>query len=138
MHCTHDINETFAARWAEAWNGRAVDAMLEHFHDDVVFTSPTALAVVGSPIVRGKEALRAYWTKALARITSLRFTLDHVVWDPVRRELAIIYTSDIDGKSKRVSENLTFDDHGQVVSGEVFHGIPVSESAPPANTPFHG
>lgn len=120
---TREIDETFAAQWAEAWNARAVEAVLEHFHDDVVFISPTALAVVGSPIIRGKKALRAYWTAALARITSLRFTLDHVVWDPVQRELAIIYTSDIDGKSKRVSENLTFDEHGQVVSGEVFHGI---------------
>lgn len=35
------------------------------------------------------------------------------------------YTSAIDGQSKRVSENLTFDEHGQVVSAEVFHGIPV-------------
>jgi ketosteroid isomerase-like protein len=125
MKLTREIDETFAARWAAAWNGRALEAVLEHFRDDVVFTSPTALAVVGSPIVRGKEALRAYWTAALARITSLRFTLDRVVSDPVRRELAIIYTSDIDGQSKRVSENLTFDAHGQVVSAEVFHGIPV-------------
>ena len=117
-----EIDETFAAQWAEAWNGRAVEAVLEHFHDDVVFRSPTALAVVGSPMVCGKEALRAYWTAALARVTSLRFTLDHVIWDPVRRELAIIYTSDIDGQSKRVSENLAFDEHGQVASGEVFHG----------------
>ena len=129
MKWTREIDETFAEQWAEAWNGRAVEAVLTHFHDDVVFTSPAAVAVVGSPIVRGKEALRAYWTAALARITSLRFTLDHVVWDPVRRELAIIYTSHIDGISKRVSENLTFNDHGQVVSGEVFHGIPVSASA---------
>lgn len=125
MKLTRKIDDTFAAQWAEAWNGRAIDAVLERFRDDVVFTSPTALAVVGSPVVRGKHALRAYWTAALARITSLRFTVDHVVWDPVRRELAIIYTSAIDGQSKRVSENLTFDEHGQVVSGEVFHGISV-------------
>ena len=121
---TREIAETFAAQWAEAWNGRAVETVLEHFHDEVVFRSPTALAVVGSPIVRGKEALRAYWAAALVRVTSLRFTLDHVVWDSVQRELAIIYTSEIDGKSKRVSENLTFNDRGQVVSGEVFHGSP--------------
>jgi hypothetical protein len=126
MKLTREFAETFAAQWAEAWNGRAVEAVLEHFHDDVVFTSPTALAVVGSPIVRGKPALRAYWTAALSRITSLRFTLDRVVWDPARRELAIIYTPDIDGQSKRVSENLTFDEHGQVVSAEVFHGVPVA------------
>jgi hypothetical protein len=135
MTMTREMSETFAAQWAEAWNRRDVEAVLTHFHDDVVFSSPTALAVVGSPVVRGKEALRAYWTAALARIGSLRFTLDRVVWDPVRLELAIIYTSDIDGKSKRVSENLIFDARGYVVAAEVFHGIPVSESAQQAAQP---
>ncbi|MDE3244220.1 MAG: nuclear transport factor 2 family protein [Nitrospirota bacterium] len=121
---TRDEAEAFAVCWAEAWNVRAVETVLEHFHQDVVFTSPTAFAVVGSPIVRGKEALRAYWTAALARVSFLRFTVDHVLWDPVRRELAIIYTSEKDGQTKRVSENLRFNECGQVVAGEVFHGIP--------------
>jgi hypothetical protein len=123
MKMTREMGETFAARWAEEWNRRAVEAVLQHFHAQVVFRSPTVLAVVGAPIVRGKEALRDYWTAALARIASLRFTVDHVIWDPLRHELAIIYTSDIDGKSLRVSENLTFDEHGLVVAAEVFHGV---------------
>src|SRR5688500_1420487 len=120
---TREDAETFAARWAEAWNARAIETVLAHFHESVVFTSPTALVVVGSPIVRGKDALRAYWTAALGRIGSLRFTVDRVLWDPVRRELGIIYTSEIDGNHKRVSENLTFDENGQVVAAEVFHGV---------------
>jgi ketosteroid isomerase-like protein len=124
MTMTRENSEAFAAQWAAAWNRRAVEEVLEHFHQDIVFISPTALAVVGSPIVRGKEALRAYWTAALARIGSLRFTVDHVLWDPVRRELAIIYTSDTDGTSKRVSENLVFNEEGRVVAAEVFHGVP--------------
>lgn len=125
---TREISETFAVQWAEAWNRRAIEVVLEHFHEDVIFISPTALAVVGSPVVRGKNALRAYWTAALARVTSLRFTVDYVLWDPVRRELAIIYTSHTDGKSKRVSENLTFNEFGEVVSAEVFHGVPGLDS----------
>ena len=124
MNMTRENVEAFANRWAEAWNRRAVEAVLEHFHEDVVFTSPTALAVVGSPVVRGKAALREYWAAALARVGSLLFTVDHVLWDSARRELAIIYTSDIDGRSKRVSENLTFDEDGRVVAAEVFHGVP--------------
>ena len=132
MNMTREIGETFAAQWAEAWNRRALEAVLEHFHEDVVFSSPTALAVVGSPMVRGRDALRAYWTVALARITSLLFTVDHVVWDPLRRELAIIYTSDIDGQSTRVSENLTFDEHGQVVAAEVSMAARLSANVGPA------
>ena len=115
----------FAATWAEAWNRRDIEAVLAHFHDDVVFTSPTALAVVGNSAVRGKTALRDYWTRALARVTSIRFRVDRVLWDDGSHELAIVYFEDINGRVKRVSENLRFDGHGMVVSAEVFHGVPV-------------
>ena len=115
--------DTFAARWAAAWNRRDIEPVLEHFEDDVIFTSPTAHAVTGVRTVRGKEALRAYWSAALAGIRSLRFIVDRVLWDPQTRELAIIYTSEIDGSTKRVSENLTFNLAGRVVSAEVFHGV---------------
>jgi hypothetical protein len=116
--------EAFAADWAKAWNEQNIDWVLAHFHDEVEFTSPTALAVVGVSTVRGKRALHEYWIQALATLTSLFFALDRVVWDPERRELAMIYTSEANGKMKRVSENLTFDRYGFVVRGEVFHGVP--------------
>jgi len=120
---TTDDARTFAARWAQAWNSRDIEKVLAHFHDDVVFTSPTAMALMGTPTVRGKESLRAYWTTALSRLTSLRFTVDRVAWDPHTRELAIIYTSETDGKARRVSENLVFDSADRVVIAEVFHGV---------------
>jgi ketosteroid isomerase-like protein len=115
--------EIFARQWADAWNNRDVEKVLEHFHEDVIFTSPTALAVVGRPTVNGKAALRAYWVKALNRIETIRFSIERLVWDPQRGELAIIYMSEINGKSKKVSENLIFNQNGLVVTAEVFHGI---------------
>ena len=142
MDMTRERAEAFASRWADAWNRREVADVLQHCHEDIVFASPTALAVTGSPVVRGREALGAYWSTALGRIESLRFTVDHVLWDSARRELAIIYTSEINGATKRVSENLTFSDDGQVVATEVFHGIPTenarhSDSATPAGARVH-
>jgi ketosteroid isomerase-like protein len=123
MAVTTEDARAFAAQWADAWNRREIEQVLAHFHHDVEFTSPTALAVMGTPTVRGKGALREYWTKALARIASLRFTVDRVLWDPDRRELAIIYTSETDGKTRRVSENLRFNAGGQIIVAEVFHGV---------------
>ena len=119
------MTPAFATEWAAAWNRRDVEAVLAHFHDDVIFTSPTALAVVGSATVRGKRALRDYWNTAMGRITALHFTVDRALWDPQRRELAIVYIADIEGKSRRVSENLVFDESGLVVAAEVFHGVPL-------------
>jgi ketosteroid isomerase-like protein len=120
---TRDEAIEFANEWNAAWNARDLEGVLALFDDNVVFTSPTALVVVGTKVVRGKAALRANWTAALERITSLQFTIDRVMWDSTTRELAIIYVSEIDGQSKRVSENLMFSPSGLVASAEVFHGV---------------
>jgi steroid delta-isomerase len=120
---TREAAREFADGWAAAWNERDVERVMAHFAETVSFTSPTAVAVVGLRTVRGKQALRDYWTRALARIESLRFAVDRVVWDPDSRELAIVYESVIGGRKRRVSENLTFGPDGLVVSAEVFHGV---------------
>lgn len=65
----------FARDWCAAWNAHDVDAVLAHFHDDVVFSSPVAAQVVpeSGGVVRGKEALRAYWLAALEAVPDLHF-----------------------------------------------------------------
>ncbi len=57
----------FVAQWIDAWNARDIEAVLTHYADDVVFTSPTALRFVPETggTVHGKHALRSYWTVAL-------------------------------------------------------------------------
>lgn len=113
----------FAEQWTAAWNALDLDRVLAHFHEEVRFTSPTAAAIVGVPTVRGKQALREYWNTAIGRIGSLRFAVERVSWDSDTRELAIIYDAELGGRRRRVSEHLTFDPNGLVISGEVFHGI---------------
>jgi ketosteroid isomerase-like protein len=70
----------FSKQWVEAWNAHTVEAVLEHFHDDVVFTSPVAAKVLPETagVVRGKPALRRYWARALQRIPNLRFIVTDV------------------------------------------------------------
>jgi ketosteroid isomerase-like protein len=114
--------ERFARTWVDAWNRRDAEAVLATYADDLSFTSPTAHDVVGQPTVRGKDALRDYWRAALGRITSLRFTLDRIVWDGDARELGIVYTSDTNGSVKRVMELFRFGEDGLVRSTEVMHG----------------
>ena len=104
---THEEARAFAEEWTAAWNELAVERVLDHFDEHVSFTSPTARTVVGVGTVLGKQALRGYWNKAVAHIGSLRFVVDRVLWDPATREMAIVYTSEIDGRRKRVSEQLT-------------------------------
>lgn len=71
---------TFAARWAAAWNAHDLDAVLGHFHDDVVFTSPVAAQLFPETggVIRSKAALRAYWSEGLQRFPDLHFTVEAV------------------------------------------------------------
>jgi hypothetical protein len=67
----------YVDEWVDAWNGRDLERVLAHFADDVVFSSPRAAAMVegSGGVVRGKDALRSYWSASLARDPSLRFEL---------------------------------------------------------------
>jgi hypothetical protein len=69
--------DAFVEDWVTAWNRHDVDAVLAHFHDDVVFTSPVAARVMpdSKGVVRGKAALREYWNAALKTLPDLHFEL---------------------------------------------------------------
>ena len=107
----------FARRWISAWNARDVEAVLTHYADDVVFTSPTALrfAPDTAGTVRGKAALRSYWTVALEANPALHFELVDVYAGI--DTLAIVYRNQLGGL---VNEVLTFRD-GLVTVGHATH-----------------
>src|SRR5262249_1339594 len=74
---TREFAETFAAEWVEAWNGRDLDRVLSHYSKSFEFASPFIITVAGEPSgkLKGHAAVRAYWSKALARRPDLRFRL---------------------------------------------------------------
>lgn len=120
---TSDEAWAFAEQWTRHWNRRDVEAVLAHFAEHAVFSSPVALKVTGEATIHGKQTLRAYWDRALANLSSLQFTVSRVFWDVDRSELAIIYDRAIDGRHDRGAEVLTFDGDGCVVRGEAFYGV---------------
>ena len=70
----HVTARTFVDSWVTAWNAHDLDALLAHFADDVTFRSPVAAQLLGGDgVMRGKDALRDYWTEGLRRIPDLRF-----------------------------------------------------------------
>ncbi|OBF70564.1 DUF4440 domain-containing protein [Mycobacterium sp. 852002-51613_SCH5001154] len=95
----------FGQQWVDAWNAHDVEAVLDHFHDDVVFTSPVAATIVpeSAGVVRGKSELRRYWNLALQRIPHLRFSVE-AVYQGVDT-IVIAYRNQDGG---RVSEVLRF------------------------------
>ncbi len=97
---------TFAEEWSAAWNRRDVEDVLAHFHDDVVFSSPVAAEMVpgSGGVVRGKAALREYWTTALAALPELRFEVVGVYQG--QSVLVINYRNE---RGRLVNEVLEFD-----------------------------
>jgi hypothetical protein len=67
--------EKITADWISAWNRHDLAAILEHYADTIVFTSPFVVKLMGdaSGTFRGKEALRVYFTKGLAAYPDLKF-----------------------------------------------------------------
>lgn len=65
----------FAEEWVAAWNAHDLERVLSHYAPEIVFRSPVAASVSGEGCLVGQEALRAYWTKALARYPDLTFTV---------------------------------------------------------------
>lgn len=112
----------FSERWVQNWNAHDVEAVLADFHDDVVFTSPVAAELFPETrgVVRGKAALRRYWTGALARIPDLRFAVDGVYQGI---DTIVIAYRNQNGDS--VSEVLTFLD-GAIIEGHGTYRVSAS------------
>lgn len=116
----------FANQWATEWSRRDVMAVLDHFADEVRFTSPLADKVVGTSTVVGKAALADYWQLALTQIKSLAFAVDFVLFDPQTQQLAIVYISQTETRTVRATEIMQFGDNGKIIEAEAFYGAPVS------------
>lgn len=103
----------FAEAWASAWNAHDVDAVLSHFSDDAVFTSPIAeqLLPETAGVLRGIVAIRDYWSLAAQKVPDFQVTVLDVYTGV--DTMVINYRNHV---GARVCEVLTFQD-GQVVAG---------------------
>jgi hypothetical protein len=67
--------------WIEAWNRHDLDAILSHYADDVEFTSPFVVKLLGNPsgTIKGKKVLKSYFEKGLETYPDLKFELIQVL-----------------------------------------------------------
>ena len=115
----------FGREWAAAWNRGDVEAVLAHFADDCVFESALAEKHAGTSRVVGKEALRAYWTQALAALGSVRFSVELVALAEADKALAIVYRAELGERHVHACERLIFGEDGRVRAGMGLYGPPV-------------
>ena len=108
----------FARSWLADWNSHDLDAILDHYADDVVFRSPKILAFTGgkTDALQGKASLRAYFARGLAFRPELEFSDPKVAWDT--DGVALIYMAE-DGAT--AVETMTLDADGRVAEARVFY-----------------
>jgi ketosteroid isomerase-like protein len=96
----------FAAEWLQAWNDHDLEAILSHFSDGVVFSSPLAQRIVegSNGVIRGIDDLRRYWSEGLRRNPELHFEVEGLYVGV--NTLVIQYRNHSGGL---VNEVLTFD-----------------------------
>lgn len=65
--------ERLAREWLESWNSHDLDRIMGHYSERIEFVSPFIVKLLGDPTgtVGGKEALRYYFSKGLAKYPNL-------------------------------------------------------------------
>ena len=103
--------KSFANDWVEAWNAHDIARVLSHYTDDFEMSSPIIAQLLGEPsgTLQGKEAVGAYWGKALQLVPDLRFELISVLIGV--RSVTLYYKG---AKSRLSAEVFEFNPSGQV------------------------
>lgn len=104
--------------WVEAWNARDLDRVLTLYDEATVMTSDRIPAMGFDPsgTVHGKDALRAYWSKALALLPDLHFSLIDLFVSP--DSVVVFYENE---RGKRICEYLRVNAQGLIVQGSANH-----------------
>ena len=111
---TQEEADALAHDWISAWNAHDLEAIVSHYANDVAYASPLIALVNGNGAgsITGKDAVRAYFARALAAFPDLQFEyrmafagVDSLVihYRSVRNLLAAeVFTIGTDGKFTRV------------------------------------
>lgn len=108
---TPEFAQAFAEDWVQSWNAHDLEGILKHYHDEVTFTSPFARLMANpSGTVAGKDAVRDYFTRALAAYPELNFELLNVF---VALDSVVLYYRSV--LNLHAAEFMEFNSDGLVV-----------------------
>lgn len=101
----------FSSEWIEAWNDHDIERILSHYSEDIEFYSPIIkqLGTNSEGVIRDKNTLRDYFTKALALYPDLFFDLHEILIGT--ESLVLFYTS---VNHKKSAEFMQFDKAGKI------------------------
>lgn len=103
--------QRFAQRWLDAWNARDLSEILDHYSEDIVFSSPFVERLMNEPsgTVHGREQLKEYFKRGLDGYPDLHFVLYKVLTGG--NSIVVYYRS---VNNLLGAEVMFFDDNGAV------------------------
>ena len=111
-----------ARRWLDCFARHDLDGLLALYADDAVHTSPKIR--VRHPetggVLRGKEALRAWWADAFARLPDLGYQLTALTVD--RTRVFMEYVRTVPGESDLPVAEVLELEGGLIAASRVYHG----------------
>lgn len=104
-------HQEFAQVWIHAWNSHDLENILSHYSEDIEITTPMITLATGGKesSLKGKEAVREYWRKALDKFPDLHFDLIHSTAGV--DSVALFYKSIMD---KHAVEVMFFNEDGKI------------------------
>ncbi|MEO5925339.1 MAG: nuclear transport factor 2 family protein [Bryobacteraceae bacterium] len=111
---TTEFAKYFAEEWIAAWNSHDLERIFSHYTEDFEMSSPYIAERMGEPsgTLKGKAAIRPYWTAGLTWPPPLQFELQQVYTGA--DSITIVYRR-VDGPL--VAEVLFFNSEGKAVKG---------------------
>jgi len=114
MKITKQFATNFADEWINAWNSKDIEAIMNHYADEIVFSSPFVLKAQINDVgtIRGKVELRKYFEAALDKNPDLHFDLKHIMVGI--KSITLIY---LRKQTMLASEVMILNDEGKVAEG---------------------
>ena len=116
----HDATHlvTLGRDWIAAWNSHDLERVLTLYAEDSEMTSDKipALGFDVSGTLRGKDRLRAYWSKALQLLPNLHFDLIDTYVSP--DSIVVFYQNE---RGAKICEYLRLDAEGKIRQGSANH-----------------
>ena len=120
MSQPHDVARLTALGrdWIAAWNSHDLERVLALYAEDSEMTSDKipALGFDVSGTLRGKDGLRAYWSKALQLFPNLHFDLIDTYVSP--DSIVVFYQNE---RGAKICEYLRLDAEGKIRQGSANH-----------------
>lgn len=114
--------KSIAIQWFEAFNKHDIDMLLNLYHQDAEHYSPKLK--IHQPetngLIKGKAALRTWWTDAFNRLPQLHYKIIKLTAD--EEQVFMEYIRQTPGEADlKVGEVLEIN-NGKIIASRVYHG----------------